>query len=465
MKPLWLYLHFPDQYLHSLDHQGRQPLAVIDANRQIVQANACACSAGIQPGMSLATALSLSPPLQTRAFSVDRQQQLLQQKALWAGQFSANIYLDPPDGLWLEIASMLQLFGGEATLWRAINTARPEHWPLHMASASIPEQARLLARAALGNPEDNTAQRQQKLARLNLAALDIREADQLQLQRFGIQDWQHLQRLPLAELARRCSLDLIQQIRRIQGSQTPAMVLFTPPSRFEQNANLIEDVEQVSGLLFPLRPLVAALCGYLQQRQQSTRRIHLYLRHRHNPPTHWQLGLARAEHGYGELMTLLRYRLEKQHLPAPVTDLTLVVEQPQPHCPDQTSLLPQNGSSTAPPGGLLNHLQTRLDQQQLYRLHINADPRPHKASQWRPAEFGDPAQTSVRRPQRPLWLSSKPVPCHPPSIRLSAPERIGSGWWDGDDELRDYFISHQRQQYLWVYRTPQHQWFIQGYFG
>ena len=47
-------------------------------------------------------------------------------------------------------------------------------------------------------------------------------------------------------------------------------------------------------------------------------------------------------------------------------------------------------------------------------------------------------------------------------------ERIESGWWDGNDVARDYFVARNtRGLRLWVYRElrgEQH-WFLHGIFG
>ena len=48
------------------------------------------------------------------------------------------------------------------------------------------------------------------------------------------------------------------------------------------------------------------------------------------------------------------------------------------------------------------------------------------------------------------------------------PERIESGWWDGHDVRRDYYVARtQAGVRLWVFRerTPERRWFLHGIFG
>jgi protein ImuB len=48
---------------------------------------------------------------------------------------------------------------------------------------------------------------------------------------------------------------------------------------------------------------------------------------------------------------------------------------------------------------------------------------------------------------------------------LAGPERIESGWWDGDDAKRDYFVARlQNESLAWVYREAG-EWYLHGLFA
>jgi protein ImuB len=72
---------------------------------------------------------------------------------------------------------------------------------------------------------------------------------------------------------------------------------------------------------------------------------------------------------------------------------------------------------------------------------------------------------------RPLWLFAEPRPlgAEPASAELkllSGPERIESGWWDGNEIGRDYFVGRDAQgAEVWLYRDRGGQWFVQGVFA
>jgi protein ImuB len=73
--------------------------------------------------------------------------------------------------------------------------------------------------------------------------------------------------------------------------------------------------------------------------------------------------------------------------------------------------------------------------------------------------------------RRPLWLLRDPEPLPWPCEalqRLEGPERIETGWWDGADVARDYYIACAPSgAEVWVYRErlPPHGWWLHGVFG
>ena len=72
------------------------------------------------------------------------------------------------------------------------------------------------------------------------------------------------------------------------------------------------------------------------------------------------------------------------------------------------------------------------------------------------------------RPDRPTWLLPQPVPLHAHVRIVSGPERLESGWWDGDDVRRDYYVLETAQgQRAWAYADPGHRdgWMLHGWFA
>jgi len=105
-----------------------------------------------------------------------------------------------------------------------------------------------------------------------------------------------------------------------------------------------------------------------------------------------------------------------------------------------------------------------------------ADHRPERA--WRACEPGKESPAAAWPPSaRPLWLLPSPRPLaeiaevpqyEGPLTLLTTSERIESGWWDGHDVAREYFVArNSAQALLWIYREPRGSggWFLHGFFS
>ena len=170
-------------------------------------------------------------------------------------------------------------------------------------------------------------------------------------------------------------------------------------------------------------------------------------------------------------------------LPEPVRRCELrggaLIERPLASKP----LWPVGEHGHAPAGempALVEHLRARLGAQAVYGIRRVSEHRPENA--WSAVEpllaCGDPAAASMLPPfRRPLWLLHAPQeldaqrgrPRYGGALELLAgPERIESGWWDGADIRRDYYVAKDANgAHLWIYResAAPKKWFLHGFFG
>jgi protein ImuB len=107
-------------------------------------------------------------------------------------------------------------------------------------------------------------------------------------------------------------------------------------------------------------------------------------------------------------------------------------------------------------------------------LALAADHRPERSWRWcAPGERG----AGIPRADRPLWLlpEPRPLPLRDGRPWLDGPldlgaerERIDTGWWDGFEVARDYFVATGPQgERLWIYRElkGRRDWYLHGLFG
>ena len=115
---------------------------------------------------------------------------------------------------------------------------------------------------------------------------------------------------------------------------------------------------------------------------------------------------------------------------------------------------------------LAERLQARLGRDAIRGVTGIADHRPEYS--WRPRALDErPDCTALAH--RPAWLLPEPQRCDIARYRiLAGPERIESGWWDGRDCRRDYFIvCDAAGSTLWAFHEykPRRGWFVHGVFG
>ena len=63
-----------------------------------------------------------------------------------------------------------------------------------------------------------------------------------------------------------------------------------------------------------------------------------------------------------------------------------------------------------------------------------------------------------------MWLVEEKQLSEDEFTLLAGPERIESGWWDGDDAKRDYFVARLHSSMVWIYRENG-EWRLHGFFA
>lgn len=470
---LWLYLHFPHLLLDHLRraHEAPGAMVIVSGPQQLV-AQVCpqAQQQGVQVGMRLKTALTLVPDLAIHPADSAQETAVLAQQARWLYRYVAQIALCPPDGLLLEASSLRRLYGGLPALWHTLQQALAERrltaW---MATGLTPQATRLVARQGPEACEQEPERLKARVAALPLEAAGFEPRTRERLARLGLTRLGEVFQLPARELARRLAPETLAYIQQIQGLRPDPQTFWQPPHHFHQQVDFVREVEQAQGLLFPLQPMLAELEADLQWRQQDTDSLHLTLTHRDRDTTRLTLRTAGPEHRASTFGELIRIRLEQQPLAAPVVALALTVSRLLARdAPGGADLLGETTDLQEAWHTLLSRLQARLGDAALQRLAPEADHRPEHAwsglpVQGRPAQ---PADSSIP-PLRPLWLLTRPQPLQQtPVAWLSEPERINSGWWDGERVQRDYYIAQLPSgQVAWLFRDVLGGWFIHGWFG
>jgi protein ImuB len=474
---LWTALYFPLFPLESfLPASARsEPWAVTDGTHVAI-CNGQARESGIRPGTSLATACALAPALNHRQRDPAAEAAALEQVAAWALQFTPAVTLQPPRGLLLEVEGSLRLLGGIGRILDAIKRGTADMgYTVSAACAPTATAAWLLARGGTERVFAGQRAIREAISPLPVRVLDC-DAQALEtLSAIGTRSLGDLLDLPRDGVARRFGQHVLDQLDRALGLLPEARAFFTAPPRFDAALELAAAVASAEMLLFPAKRLLTQLAGYLAARCGGVQRFRLTLWHEDAPETVLEIGLATPSRDAGRFVILARERLAATSLPAPVTRVRLAADEILTLAGDSGSLFPDRTNDAGDWARLVERLSARLGQEAVHGLAPRAEHRPERA--WQATAPGAPAAQAARSP-RPLWLLERPRPLDEvdskpryrdsPLALIAGPERIESGWWDGDDVKRDYFIAQTPDTAtLWVYRERRQPggWFLHGIFG
>ncbi len=443
-----------------------------------------AAAQGVRIGMRSASVEAIAPGVQLQQRNLQRERQAFDAVALALMQYTPEIAAGT-QGLLLDVTASLSLFGGPQPLYRRVrDSVRTIGLSPRLGMAPTAQAAALFA---LQPGRRRRSLKKASMLRL-LDALPFplleaaaREADWLD--GIGCRTLADLRRLPRAGLRRRTQAALLDTLDRAYGDAPELFDWLCAPESFNAAIELTHRVDQAPQLLFAAQRLVLQMTGWLVARQQAVSRFVLWLEHERGrtrrAPTALEIVLAEPAWQEAHLLRLLKERLGRLQLAAPVIALRLEAAQLARWKPPSGQLFPEPGGTPEDYRRLLELLTARLGPASVQWPSACADYRPEIANRWEGAQ-GTATREEGLMPvaARPFWLLEQPLPLtmrgHRPfygsALRLlSGPERIETGWWDGALALRDYFVAQGEEgACYWVYRerdAGSARWFLHGLFG
>src|SRR5688572_7907820 len=369
--------------------------------------------------------------------------------AAWACQFTPKVSLEPPQELLLEVQGSLRLFNGFDGLEKRLTVGLGElGYGFSLATAAT-------ARAALWRARGEGAA-------LETLPVEVTRFDVEFLRSIGIATLGELLSLPRPGLGQRCGARVLEELDWALGAAPEPRAFFTPPPRFEAKLELPAEVEHAEGLVFGAQRLLAQLAGLLAARHEGVRGFRLFLEG--EQCTLVEVGLASVTRDAERLAHVLRERLSRLVLIEPVKEIRLEAGDFSPLPGTSVGMFGDPAGEAEDWARLVERLRARLGHAAVYGLAVEPDHRPEYA--WRRIEPGewDPREAPAPGP-RPLWLLEPRKLQEGEFAPLVGPERIESGWWDGDDARRDYFIARLPNESLaWVYREAG-EWYLHGLFA
>lgn len=480
---LWIALHLPKLPLEALTPSHEPAARCVIEEHAVRVANDAAEAAGIHPGCRKATALALLPELELLERDPVKEGRFLESLALALLRFTPHVALEA-GGLVMEVQGSLRLFGGLKSLVRQIQAVVADHSAHHaIGLATTPGAAAFIARSPLRRrhalkPEHTAA----LLDLVPIALLASAQAHLDVIAGLGCETLADLRKLPRGGLKRRFGVPLLKELDRAYGEEPDLRDRFLPPESFRAEIELTARVDNAEALLFASRRLIQQLCGWLAAHWTAVSQFRLVMKHestrRAQHDSTLELSLAEGSRSPEHLLTVLKERLSRFVLKAPVYHLGLEVDRVAPFAGENAAFFPDPARAEADFTRLVDRLKARLGEENVHRLAMTEDVRPERSFKPVPVDNRYPAVPIAPHLPRPSWLLPAPIrllerdnqPFYQSRLSLVAgPERIEYGWYDGALIQRDYYVAeNDSHALLWIYRERdalEGGWYLQGLFG
>lgn len=471
---LWACILLPQLALDDVQRRSADPsapLVIADGpvQRRVVRhANTVALKAGIRPGLPLAAARALWPDFRCVAYDSESETCLRKLLAGWAYGYSSMVSLREPDALLIEIGASLNLFGPWPQLERRLRVDLTDLGITHrIGVAPTALGACVLAGHADGMAVMHAAPFWNAISQASLEVSRLRDADIVALKAMGLRRLQALFALPRSGLAKRFSTDLLDHLDRLRGDAPDPLPLHHPPAHFATRMEFDHAIESSETLLFPLRRLLGDLSVYLHGRDSGVQQFDLVLEHDDLSPSRLTIGLQSPQRQFTALFEVCRLKVQSTSVPAAVRALGIRADDLPAYVPDAVDLFDDRAGGQLSWPQLADRLRARLGSDSVYQLVATEDPRPEHA--WRRGTLGKRQAPVPLDGTRPTWWFRQPLPLHgSPRQILAGPERIESGWWEGGDLTRDYYVIETRQgQRAWAFQLQDSgdRWMLHGWFA
>ena len=457
---------------------------------------------GLYAGQKATDALALVPELATAEAEPEADAAALTALADWCVRFSPAAAVDAPDGLFLDVAGVDHLWGGEVDLLTDLQRRLAANGlPVRCAIADTPGAAWALAHfgqdLTIAPPGEQAA----LLAALPPAALRLEPQTAAQIERLGLRTAGQLMAIPRGPFARRFGQGALTRLDQALGREAEALTFRRPPTPWFARLAFAEPISAPADLARVTADVATRLCARLEAEGQGGRRFEVTFHRLDGQALPLAVGLALPGRDPARIAKLFGPKLENIDPGFGIEVVTLAAYDVERISGRQVSLdatrQPTVEEGLAP---LVDRLTNRLGEDRVWRAAPVESHVPERAAVRgrpltpppktppRPWDPQTPRPTRLFRRPEPLEAVMALTPDDPPTQfrwrgqlhrvrRAEGPERVGEEWWRGAIEdvstrhVRDYYrVEDAEGARFWLFRaglygeTPP-KWWLHGLFG
>ncbi len=479
------------------------PNAFVEKSGNTIRLNAIdpqAAAQGLAPGLTLADARARCPDLAVFDHDPHADHDWLERLAKGCGRYTPSVAIDAPNGLILDIAGCVHIFGGEQALIDDIEARLARAGVVvDMACGDTPEAARAFARFKCAPAPDEHA----ALRRLPVSALGLDIEATTALGRAGLKTVGDVLSRPLAALAARFGAEAATAVRCLTGEVKSPLAPRQHIASISVDRRFAEPIGSVDYILKVLEELTQEAVSELEKRHEGGRRFETQLFRADGMVHHLRIETGQPTRNVASVMRLFRERIGGLADPLdPGFGYDLIrLDVALAEKLDAIQLKLEGGTAA---GGqvdeLIDRLGVRLGRGQICRFVKRDTHVPEQAELMLPAATvkatGEWSGLAVDEPpRRPIYLFDPPQPIDlimfetpdgPPRrfrwrravheiANAEGPERIAGEWWrrrGADIRVRDYYrVEDRRGRRYWIFRHGLYtdakppSWYIHGLFA
>lgn len=457
---------------------------------QVLVTSGLAHAAGVRIGMRAGGVATISPHTTMLDRDVLKEERSLDAVATTLMQYTPEIVVLDDGCIVLDVTASLRLFGGHVKLCHLVRSSIGRlGFSVTLGAAPTAQGAWLLAHAFWSRHRPlirrciqlSTLHRQLDDLSCSVLPAAVQYVDWLR--GLGASNLGSVRRLPRTGLLRRTNKQFVAILDRAYGDEHEMFEWIAPPPVFSAYAETFDRIEQAEALLIGATGLVLQMTGWLTIQHLAVSTFALSLIHERGRaavvPTVLEISLAEPAWKEPHLLLLLKERLAKVELTAPVIGLRLDARQLQSMRPRTDQLFPEPGGTPEDFARLMDVLSARLGPENVLKPLPSSDHLPDECNRWVPAVSKQKKAKDLGEPlERPAWILPAPhelrVRDHRPFYDGSAlqiidgPERLEARWWNGQLTARDYFIAQGADgAAYWIYleRKLDARWFLHGFYA
>jgi protein ImuB len=496
---LWIGVYLPLLPLEAFRPRWSEPGPHVVVDRlQVLTVSEAAFAAGVRIGMRRGGVSVLCPDATLHEHDDAKERAALDGIAMSLLQYTPEISLAEENSLLLDVSASLRFFGGPRAMYRRVReSVLALGFTPRIGMAPTAQGAWLLARAPVPSSVrsavsgERARQRRvlridtlaKRLDRLPCALLPALRPFREWLDGIGCMNLGELRKLPRAGLKRRTSPQALDALDRAYGEAMELFEWVQAPETFCTKLELPDRIEHAEAMLFAARRLLIQMTGWLVARHRAVAHFTLTMEHERGrcaiAPTLLDIRLAEPAWHEEHLTKLLKERLGRVELQAPVIALRLEAAQTEAMAPPTASLFPEPGGTPADRKRLFELLTARLGEDNVLAPALHAVHRPEDANRWLPATTVKGSMNAALPPlARPFWLLAVPIelimrdhrPFYGSPLRIvSAMERVECGWQNDALVMRNYFVAQgDEAAFYWIYRERAGEdirWYLHGFFA